>query len=110
MDTPADLESFQDDADDTLYMPPPRKSKRRLVQLLNLRPSVWFRTAGVIGPPDSPTYVIEVEVDGQVELELVFLQLCLSTPVASRALQYDTVCDIVIHQQTLVKLNLLKLL
>ena len=73
MDTPTDLQRFQDEADDTAYIPRPRKSKRRLVQLLNLRPSVWFRTAGVIGPPGSPTYVIEVEVDGQVVHELVFL-------------------------------------
>ena len=56
----------QEDTDDDVCIPRMRKSKRRLVQLLKLRPSVWFRTAAVIGPPDSPTYVIEVEVDGQV--------------------------------------------
>jgi len=62
MDTAVD----EDDANNGVYVPRPRKSKRRLVQLLDLRPSVWFQTAAVIGPPDSPTYVIEVEVDGQV--------------------------------------------
>jgi len=56
-----------DDADDDTHACRPRKSKRRLVQLLNLRPGVWFKTAAVIGPPDHPTYVIEIEVDGQVE-------------------------------------------
>ena len=64
MDTSTDDHAHQDDVD--MYVPRPRKSKRRLVQLLNLRPSVWFRTAAVIGPPDRPTYIIEVEVDGQV--------------------------------------------
>jgi len=67
MDTAVDQQGFQDDAnDDDVYVPRQRKSKRRLVQLLNLRPSVWFRTTAVVGPPSSPTYVMEVEVDGQV--------------------------------------------
>ena len=39
------------------------------MQLLNLRPSVWFKTAAVIGPPDHATYVVEIEVDGQVRHE-----------------------------------------
>ena len=58
-----------DDDDEDTCVRRPRKSKRRLVQLLNLRPGVWFKTSAVIGPPDSPTYVIEVEVDGQVGCE-----------------------------------------
>jgi len=69
MDTPIDQQVFEDDTEDDIYVPKLRKSKRRIVQLLNLRPSIWFRTAAVIGPPDNPTYVIEVEVDGQVEHE-----------------------------------------
>jgi len=67
MDAAIDDQAFKDGADDSVYVRRLRKSKRRLVQLLNVRPNVWFRTAALIGPPDSPTtYVIEVEVDGQV--------------------------------------------
>ena len=58
----------QDDADSDTYVPRTRKSKRRLKQLLQLRPSVWFETAAVIGPPETPTYVMQVDVDGQVSM------------------------------------------
>jgi len=69
MDTAVDRHCWTtqvDAADDETYVRRPRKSKRRLVQLLNVRPGVWFKTAAVIGPPDHPTFVIEIEVDGQV--------------------------------------------
>jgi len=66
MDSTVDELDLQDNADDDVCVRRPRKSKRRLVQLLHLRPDVWFRTAAVIGPPDSRTYVMEVAVDGQV--------------------------------------------
>ena len=70
MDTAVGPHQFQttqvDDTDDDTCIRRPRKSKRRIVQLLNLRPSIWFKTAAVIGPPDHPTYVVEIEVDGQV--------------------------------------------
>jgi len=68
-----DYQTVEDDADDSMCIPRPRKSKRRLVQLLNLRPTTWYRTAAVIGPPDSPTYIMEVEVDGQVKCERWFI-------------------------------------
>jgi len=64
MDSAVDQDDADSDSD--VYVPRLRKSKMRLRQLLQIRPSVWFHTAAIIGPPDSPTYVMEVELDGQV--------------------------------------------
>jgi len=95
MDSTVNEEGFQDDAnDDDVCVPRPRKSKRRLVQLLHLRPDVWFRTAAVIGPPDSPTYVIEVVVDGQVMYALLQLA-CISIQIGSSGSR--RMCLIVVH-------------
>jgi len=74
MDTTVNHQSPQSDADDEVSVHrPPRKSKRRLLQLLNLRPSICFRTASVIGPPSCPTYVVEVDLDGQVSINRTIL-------------------------------------
>jgi len=65
------MDNIESSSENVQKVPRRRKCKNHLVQLAEMYPDVTYRIAAFYGSEDEPIYVMEVQLDQQVEFVLL---------------------------------------